>query len=114
MSIERCNVLENTLIMSTAYDGIYSFSTKDGGSSRRILIVYGFRMPPTLFNDVIYTMGSDKTVYAVSLETLDVKGYVQLEPSPVLGSPLEDFKVFLYKNGIIFKAENKIVFYAPK
>lgn len=113
MSIEGCNVFESTLIMNTN-NGIYSFDIKDGNNNRWVLGTYVFDEPPVLFDNIIYVKSLNKTVYAISLESLDVEGYVQLEPPPTFGAPVEDMKVFVYKDGIAFKTEDKIVFYTPK
>ena len=113
MYVQKCSVFKDTLIINTS-TGLYLMDIRDGKSVRHILGSYGFYQSPVSFNDITYVKGLNKAVYAISLESDNVEGYVQLEPSPVLGAPSEDFKVFLYKDGIIFKAKNEIVFYAPK
>ena len=113
MYVQKCSVFKDTLIINTSI-GLYLMDIREGKFIRHILGSYGFYQLPVSFNDITYVKGLNKAVYAISLESDNVEGYVQLEPSPVLGAPLEDFKVFLYKDGIIFKTKNEIVFYAPK
>lgn len=115
--VEGIGIFQDTLILNAHYllvafdasNGLYKWETSENNAV--------FYTKPVLLRENLYIKGSNKKVYAVSLNDGEIIGSVQLEPYMNIGlmpGYEADSGIYLYRDGIVFKTRDSIVYYAEE
>ena len=107
-------VIDQILVISTT-GGLIAIDTQNGSQIWQAVKDDVFYTSPVKFNEIIYTKGLSRKIYAISPDDGKILGYVQMETDRALRPTYEALAgVFLLKDGIAFNTNTAVFLFKAK